>query len=165
MRIVAAVPVLLFVAACSSAPAAGPATSVPSTTTSTSAPKATIGVTLRYHSKPYDRGGIARQNNDAGSPCGTSSFSKSTDRLAFMDPGSDVLLKDQKGTILAKTALSVGATSNAQENNEFDCTWSLQFTQVDDATFYQLALGSHELGTFSRDDLKAAGGTVAIVLS
>lgn len=137
----------------------------PSTTTASVPTQHAFTVKMSHHFKPYDGSGIGRDNNETGSACGPWTIAKQTDRLVFLVAGSDVLLKDQKGTILAKAQLGTGRTSNAQENNEFDCTWTIEFGPVDETAFYQVSLGAHDLGTISLDEAKASAWTVSTTIT
>lgn len=137
-------------------------------TTTTAPPPRDVTVALQHHFEPQDNSGIGLDTDKPGGRCGTSGFTDSTDSLAFMRPGSEVLLRNDSNQIVAEATLQVGSTSNITNTSsggrEFDCTWTVTFTGVPPTPFYQVEIAGNTLGTLSSDDLTSSPITVPLRL-
>lgn len=128
-------------------------------------PEHKLALTLSYHAEPGDSSGIMRDTDAEGTPCGTSGFTERSDTFSFMKPGTDALLLDGAGTILAKSTLDAPGTAHnigRAGKNEFDCLWELTFTKVPEVDFYQVDIGGITVATMTADDLEESGWDLAV---
>lgn len=128
------------------------------TTTTQPAPERTLKLTLVHHFEPNDNSGIGRDTDEEGTPCGVSGLTKRSATLSFMEPGTEALLLDGEGTILAESTLSgPGTAHNIERPNEnqayFDCEWQLSFTNVPEAQFYEVEVGGLVVTTMSFEEV------------
>lgn len=144
--------VALVLAGCGSHTTAAPATT-------TTAPIAPVSVRLTWHSAPGDRADVVRWNDDPNGPCGRPRFTRSTDKpdsWDFMLPG-DPVLKDAHAAVIATGFVAEGRTSSLTPDNEFDCTWHVDFYAVPPSDFYTLSFGAKDVMTFSRAEITKDG--------
>jgi hypothetical protein len=110
--------------------------------TPTTQPTKTTQIRLAWNFTPNDNSGLIRTNDVDGNPCYVPKISTPTEYFygAVMD--GSVLIEDQSGTILAKTALpSEGATTNISPSTRtYTCTWTLASVDLPPATFYQVSM-------------------------
>lgn len=123
----------------------------------TSAPLKTLDVLLVFvaYIKGGDGSGISRENNDEGTPCGTTGLTEPTDTLAFMRPTAEVLVRDGEKKLVGKGLVQgVGEATNIQEQPvSYTCTWRAYVDQLPDTAFYTVEVGRRVIGTFSRKEI------------
>lgn len=111
-------------------------------------------IDLTHYFVPGDGSGILRDTDDEGTNCGVSGLTRSTDDLAFMEPGAEVLLRDDAGKIVAETTLSVGSASGIDaEARTFTCAWRVKFNDVARVDFYQVEVSGETVGTLQLEEV------------
>lgn len=125
-----------------------------------------VTLTFEHEQKPYDGSGVLRENDQEGTGCSIVGLTKDTGSLKYMLEGTDVVLKDAGGVVVAKGSLSAGiATGITPAANTYTCTWKADLSQVPESTFYKVAVGDQEVITLSRDDLAGSGWNTTIAVS
>lgn len=140
-------------------------------TTSPTSSNERVAVALRYDFHPGDNSGIIHQSNVTYSPCGapqSGPLAMASSTLGFMKSGSEIVVKDAKGTIVATTTLPTGETTNASPDasgsgNDFTCTWRISLF-VPTSDFYTIEVNGHEVGTVSQSQIFGSSSEIAVSL-
>lgn len=94
---------------------------------------------------------------DLGQPCiGKAGFDDLT-------PGAQVKVTDEKNTVLATAQLGTGTLVN-DSGGFHTCEFPFTVAVPDGKAFYQFEVSHRGVISFSHDDLKAKGNTVALTL-
>lgn len=153
--------VLPLAAACGSGGGKAPE-AVPATTTAAKVQAVTVH--LVYHSQSGDGSGIAQYTNEDGVPC----VPYGSGGLDFMNEGAVATIKSGTGDILGTGDISGGLTSNVVEDEtgsaDYDCTWDVDFGDVDAAKFYVVTIAGHEMGTFPVSDITGGEATIDLAV-
>lgn len=134
----------------------------PTTTTTAAADPLPVTLALVHTFQAGDGSGIIRQNDDIGTPCGISGLTTPADTLHYLEPGSDAILANAAGDIIAKAPLSNGylLTPSVDGNSGWECAWTIDFDEVPASDFYTLEINGTEVKTIDADDLVDLEGTL-----